>query len=162
MDIDCEGWSKILKVFPDMDFSAELEEKPELSSYLRNAINSKALEMQNPEEHKDCPKLDNDFSRHIMLNGLPLCDAAKAQKLVALIIKLFAKRNFTVAEESIEMNFGADGMTTGQCFITLKTDEQAKIAAAFFNGHKLDSKHTFSACTFPDFDKIMAYEDSSA
>lgn len=82
--------------------------------------------------------------------------------MVALIIKLFAKRTFTVGEESIEMNFGEDGMTTGQCFIALKTDEQAKIAAALFNGHKLDSKHTFSACTFPDFDKIMAYEDAAS
>lgn len=45
MDIDCEGWSKILKVFPDMDFSTELQDKPELATYLRNAINSKALEM---------------------------------------------------------------------------------------------------------------------
>jgi hypothetical protein len=44
----------------------------------------------------------------------------------------------------------------------LKNDEQAKVAAALFNGHALDKKHTFSACTFPDFNQIMAYEDKSA
>jgi len=44
----------------------------------------------------------------------------------------------------------------------LKSDEQAKIAAALFNGHALDKKHTFSSCTFPDFAKIMAYEDKSS
>ena len=43
----------------------------------------------------------------------------------------------------------------------MNTDEQAKIAAAYFNGHKLDNKHTFSACTFPDFHKIMGIEDKS-
>ena len=42
----------------------------------------------------------------------------------------------------------------------MKTDEQAKIASALFNGVKLGAtKHIFSACTFPDFDKIMAYEE---
>ena len=57
------------------------------------------------------------------------------------------------------MNYGPDGMTTGQCFILMKNEDQAKIAATLFNGHKLDSKHTFSACTFPEFEKIMAVEE---
>ena len=47
-------------------------------------------------------------------------------------------------------------MSTGQAFILMKTEDQAKIAAACFNGHELDKKHTFSSCTFPDFHKIMA------
>ena len=37
----------------------------------------------------------------------------------------------------------------------MPSDEKAKIAAAIVNGHKLDKKHTFSACTFPDYTKIM-------
>ena len=41
-DIECEGWSKILKVFPDMDFQDVLKDQPELSKYLREAINKKA------------------------------------------------------------------------------------------------------------------------
>jgi len=41
----------------------------------------------------------------------------------------------------------------------MKNEEQAKIAAALFNGHKLDAKHTFSSCTLPEFDKIMAIEE---
>jgi hypothetical protein len=43
----------------------------------------------------------------------------------------------------------------------MKNDEQAKIASAMFNGHALDKKHTFAACTLPDFEKIMSYQDSS-
>ena len=34
-----ESWAKILEVFPDMDFTSELEENPELSKYLRGSIN---------------------------------------------------------------------------------------------------------------------------
>ena len=50
MDIECEGWNKILKVFPDMDFTQELADKPELSKYMRGALNSKSLGLENPLE----------------------------------------------------------------------------------------------------------------
>lgn len=162
MDIECEGWAKILKVFPDMDFSAELEANPDLTKYLRDSINTLAQEAEDPMQDKECPKLDNDFSRHILMNGLPKCDEKKAAKLIGLLIKLFSKRNIIIAEDDIEMSWDENKVTTGQAFIVMKNEEQAKIAAALFNGHKLDSKHTFSACTFPDFDKIMAIEDKSA
>ena len=161
MDIECEGWARILKVFPNMDFTQDLKDTPELAKYLKNAINTKSLDMEIPEEAKESPKLDNDFSKWIILNGLPKCDEAKSKKLAQLLIKLFAKKNFNVLEENIEMNFAEDGMTTGQAFVQMKNDEQAKIASALFNGHALDKKHTFSSCTFPDFDKIMAFDEPS-
>jgi len=44
----------------------------------------------------------------------------------------------------------------------MNTDEQAKIAALKFNGYRLDAKHTFSACTFPDFHKIMEIKEPEA
>ena len=160
MDIESEGWSKILQIFPEMDFNKEVEEKPELGKYLRGAINIKSLGIEDPFTLSGAPKLDTDFSKILVLNGLPLCDQKKAEKLKALLIKLFGKRNFTITEESITMNFNEEGTkTTGQTFIKMRNEEQAKIAAAVFNGHKLDSKHTFSSCTLPEFDKIMAIEE---
>ena len=159
MDIDCEGWARILKVFPEMDFTDVLSESPELAPFIKDAINKKALDMEDPEQDKNLPKLDNDFSKIILLNGLPVCDEKKAEKLTQLLIKLFAKRNFTITEKDIDMMQDAEMNTTGQAFITLKNDEQAKIASALFNGFALDKKHTFSSCTVPDFDKIMAYVD---
>ena len=92
------------------------------------------------------------------MNGLPKCDEKKTGKLVALLVKLFAKRSYEVTEDAIEFNWDTTvdpKMSTGQAFVTMKSDEQAKIAAALFNGHALDKKHTISACTFPDFTKIM-------
>lgn len=38
----------------------------------------------------------------------------------------------------------------------MNNEEQAKIAAAQFNGHAIDKKHTISSCTIPDYEKIMA------
>ena len=155
MDLECEGWRKTLEVFPDMDFIKELEEKPELSKFLKGAINLKSLNLENPLERLDCPKLDSDFSKFIVMTGLPICDEAKSVKLKALLVKLFSKHNFEISDEVIDMPFNDEGKTSGQAFIKLNTEEQAKISASIFNGHKLDAKHTFSSSTFPDFEKMM-------
>mmetsp|Transcript_216 Transcript_216/g.392 ORF Transcript_216/g.392 Transcript_216/m.392 type:complete len:732 (+) Transcript_216:22-2217(+) len=158
MNLDCEGWTKIVEIFPEMDFSKELEEKPELSKYLRGSINQLSTLVEPPLSLKEAPELDSDFSKYIVINGLPLCDEKKAQKLIMLIIKLFGKKKFNVSEENIVFNYSEkEGVkqTTGQAFIKLDTEEKAKIAAVQFNGYQLDKKHTFSVCTFNDFDKIM-------
>ena len=80
-DFNSEGWSKILEVFPDIDFTKELEEKPELSKYLAGSINQNSMKLDNPLDLPECPILDEDFSKYILLNGLPKCDEAKAAKL---------------------------------------------------------------------------------
>ena len=141
MDIECEGWNKILEIYPDMDFSKELQEKPELQKYMRGAINQKSLGLTNPLKSKEAPVLDNDFSKFVLLNGLPKVNEEKAEKLKKLIVKLFKKKsNFEIGEEKVEIKFDtADPpISTGQCFVEMKNEEQAKISAAQFNGHKLD------------------------
>lgn len=133
MDIECEGWTRILETFPEMDFTAELEEKPELAKYMRAAINSKSVGIDDPQTLKDAPKLDDDFSKFILLNGLPKVDEKKGEKLKALLIKLFSKKgNFTLTEDKLDLKFddAEPKMGTGQCFVQMNTDEQAKIAAA--------------------------------
>ena len=112
-----------------MNFTQELEDMPEIAPYLRDAINNKYQDMQDPEEDPKLPKLDNDFSKIMLLNGLPKCDRKKSEKLQALIIKLFSKKGIEITEENIEQNRDEEDMTTGQCFITLKSEEQARIAA---------------------------------
>lgn len=115
MDLECEGWSRILDIFPDMDFTEELNETPELAKYLKSAINAKSMGIDKPSDLPDRPKLDEDFSKFIVLNGLPKCDTKKSEKLTALMIKLFGKKNFVVEESSIQHNFddAEPPMTTG-------------------------------------------------
>ena len=160
MDLECEGWNRILEIYKDMDFTKEMEERPELIKYLRGAINQKATGLEDPLKLKEAPVLDDDFSKYILINGIPVCDTKKADKLLALLVKLFAKKKFTITQEDITLNFTEkDGVkeTTGQAFVKLDSEEKAKISAAQLNGFQLDKKHTFSVCTFNDFDKIMEY-----
>lgn len=126
MDIDCEGWAAILQIFPDMDFTKEREEIQNLEKYLVPAINANSVGIENPLDSPDCPQLDNDFSKMVLLNGLPICDPKKAEKLLKLLIKIADKSNLKLSEENIEFNFegeGDDKMTTGQAYLTLPSDE---------------------------------------
>ena len=98
MEHDCEGWAKIIEIFPDMDFTEEINANPELSQYLRGAINANSMNIEHPLSLKEAPKLDEDFSKFMILNGLPTCDTPeKVGKLIALIIKLFSKQKPPVA-----------------------------------------------------------------
>jgi hypothetical protein len=67
----------------------------------------------------DRPKLDDDFSKFIVINGLPKCDAKKSEKLNALLVKLFGKKNFIIDDTAIEFNWddAEPAMTTGQAFV---------------------------------------------
>ena len=126
------------------------------------------MNIEHPLTLKECPNLDEDFSKYMLLNGLPTCDSTdKVGKLIKLIIKLFSKQNIAISEEDIELTYEDCGVkTAGQAFIQLKTEEQAKISAGSLNGYQLDKKRTFSAMTFPDYQKLlkqidMAQEDKT-
>ena len=115
-----DAWMRIKEIFPDMDFTEELQDKPELQKYIKDAINKNATDLQNPLEEKEAPKLDTDFSKYIILNGLPVCDEAKCVKFSKLLIKIFAKQKVEITEEDIEYNWEGEAeerKTTGQAFI---------------------------------------------
>lgn len=144
-----------------MDFTEECDKNPALKDFIVGAINTNSVGLENPLDQPECPKLDSDFSKMVMLNGLPICAKEKIEKLkTKFIMKKALAYKINLTEEQIEIAFEDDDdtkNTTGQAYLTLDSDEQAKITALIFNQLKLDSKHTFSACTFPDFYKIMAY-----
>lgn len=106
---------------------------------------------------KEAPKLDDDFSKYIILNGIPKCDEKKLEKLnQKVLMKLLSKAGSPIEESAIEhMWDDAHEKTVGCCFINFKNEEMAKIAAMKLNGHELDKKHTFSSCTLPDYNKII-------
>jgi len=108
----------------------------------------------------DAPKLDNDFSKYFVINNLPKCNDAKSKKLIELLVKLYAKKNFNVEESRITMPFNAEGMTEGVAFVLTNSEEQAKLGAAIINNHPLDKNHMLSACQINDFEKIMLISDS--
>ena len=52
---------------------------------------------------KEAPKLDDDFSKYIILNGIPKCDDKKLEKLnQKVLMKLLSKAGSPVEESAIE------------------------------------------------------------
>lgn len=45
--------------------------------------------IEDPRKKNDAPKLNEDFSKYFVINGLPICDAEKSKKLIVLLIKLY-------------------------------------------------------------------------
>lgn len=73
---------------------------------MRSALNSKSLGLQNPLMLGSAPVLDNDFSKFVLLNGLPKVNEEKSEKLKKLIVKLFKKKsNIEITEDKVEMKF---------------------------------------------------------
>lgn len=109
-------------------------------------------------ELEECPKLDSDFSKYIVLNGLPKAKPDKLQKLNEILLKILnEKLGCNVTEQMIDHSFDETGeKTTGTVFLQLKTESEAKITAQQLNDWKLSAKNTISCTTFPEYEKILA------
>jgi hypothetical protein len=53
------------------------------------------------------------------------------------------------------MPLNDQGMTDGVAFILASSEEQAKYAAAIFNGYQLDKNHLLAASQINDFERSM-------
>lgn len=80
-------------------------------------------QIDNPRLRPDAPKLDDDFSKYFVINNLPKCNEAKSKKLIELLVKLYAKKNFNVEESRITMPFNDEGMTEGVAFVLTNSEE---------------------------------------
>lgn len=156
--IETEGLRKLRALFPEINFDEEIKQNPELADYLRSAIVSNQ-NVDDPRTKPEAPKLNEDFSKYFVVNNLPKCDDAKAQKLKALLVKLLDKKNITISDADITMPFQGD-TTEGVAFILCKDEEQAKFGAAVLNNYKLDKNHLLAACQINDFEKIMQINDN--
>ena len=102
--IQCDELGRLRQLFPDMDFTEDLTEKPHLGQYLQNQIKFEAARQTDPLLNANAPKLDEDFSNYFVINNLPKCEEKKVAKLKDLIIKASGKQNLTVKEENIDIS----------------------------------------------------------
>jgi hypothetical protein len=123
---ESDPYQRLVQYFPELKFDKDIEGKEELADYIRAACAHNVNLVDNPRTRADAPKLDEDFSKYILINNLPKCDAEKAKKLTQLLIKVYQKKNFNIDESSITMPLNESGMTDGVAFILASSEEQAK------------------------------------
>jgi hypothetical protein len=68
-------------MFAEINFDEELLENPELADYIRHACANNANIVDDPRKRQDAPRLNEDFSKYLIINNLPKCDDAKSKKL---------------------------------------------------------------------------------
>jgi len=116
--------------------------------------------LTDPQQKSDAPKFDDDFSNFFVINGFPKVDESKIKKFYDLILKTLEKRSYYIDSDKITIPISAEtGKTEGVAFVKMSSEEQARIGASTFDGYELTKKIIFTACTMPEFEKIMQTED---
>jgi translation initiation factor 3 subunit B len=104
------------------------------------------------------PQLDTSMKHAIIVDGLPVVEATKRDKLLNVVRKFFSQVG-TIIENGLEMPFGEDGKSLGFAFIEFSSETEASAAIQKANGYKLDKSHTFVVNSFEAHAKYVAVPD---
>lgn len=151
-----DEFQKLKKLYPKLDFSADILKTPEIVDYLRQVIVKESMQATDSLLRPDAPKLDDDLSMYFLINNLPKCKEDKVSKLVALIIKTLTQKGLKIEETDVDIPLNpATQETDGVAFVKMANEEQARFGAAIFDGFKLTKNNIFASCLLPDFEKVM-------
>ncbi len=111
-------------------------------------------------EAKYAVKVDEDFSNILIIDGLPVVDAAKEEKLVAVLKKkFFGPANAELAPSGVFIPKGTDGMSRGYGFFEFVSLVNADAAYSAVHGVRLDKSHQLYAIRFGDFDRLVNMDE---
>ncbi|KAI9472227.1 MAG: eukaryotic translation initiation factor eIF2A-domain-containing protein [Benjaminiella poitrasii] len=100
---------------------------------------------------------ENDFDTIVVVDGAPIVDEAKEEKLLTVLSKLFTKGAGEIKENGIWMpmtpNDEGKKTSSGYLFIDFQSPESAHTAVKNLDGHKLSKTVTLSVNKFTDVEK---------
>ncbi|KAJ3040110.1 Translation initiation factor 3 subunit b [Rhizophlyctis rosea] len=102
---------------------------------------------------------NDSYDNIVIVDGTPIVGESKAERLLAVIRKIF-KNIGEIRDNGIYMpRDAATGQSKGFMFIEFATPEQAALAVKQANNHKMDSKHTLSVFKFNDIERFASMPD---
>ncbi|KAI8641473.1 eukaryotic translation initiation factor eIF2A-domain-containing protein [Parasitella parasitica] len=100
---------------------------------------------------------ESDFDTIVVVDGAPIVDEAKEEKLMTVLTKLFTKNAGDIKENGIWMpmtpNNDGKKASSGYLFIDFESPESAHAAVKKLDGHKLSKNVTLSVNKFTDVEK---------
>lgn len=108
-----------------------------------------------PDLLKLQPKESDGVDSVIIVDGIPVVDSSRFEKLKSVVRKIYQKYGKIVTEH---YPVDGDGNTKGYMFLEFSRHQDAVEAVKSTNGYKLDKKNTFTVNLFSDFEK---YENIS-
>ena len=109
-----------------------------------------------PDIMKQRPKESDGVESVVVVDGVPVVDENRVEKLKNVVRKIYGKFGRLVNEH---YPTDEEGKTKGYIFLEFSSKDNAVEAVKSTNNYKLDKTHTFQVNLFSDFDKFAAIPD---
>ncbi|TFY80481.1 hypothetical protein EWM64_g3531 [Hericium alpestre] len=104
---------------------------------------------------------EEGFDNILVVDGVPVVDKSKLDKLLAKAAKEFTRKGASIKPDDMTVPWDdAAGKSKGFIFIEFRTPDEATFALNEMNGHPFDSKHTFRVNRFMDIEKYADIDET--
>ncbi|KAI0264241.1 translation initiation factor eIF-3b [Gloeopeniophorella convolvens] len=112
-------------------------------------------------EEKYRVRLEEGFDNILVIDGIPVIDKSKLEKLLAKIAKEFTRKGAAIKPDDVSMPWNdKTGKSHGYAFIEFRNADAATYALNELNGHPFDAKHTFLVNRFTDIEKFADLDET--
>ncbi|KAJ7783901.1 eukaryotic translation initiation factor eIF2A-domain-containing protein [Mycena maculata] len=112
-------------------------------------------------EEKYQVQYDDGFDNLLVVDGVPVIDKSKVDKLLARICKEFSRKGLSIKPDDITMPWDeTTGKNRGFIFVEFKTVADADIALAAMHNHPFDAKHQFKVNRFTDIERYEKLDET--
>ncbi|KAG6863961.1 hypothetical protein C0993_009756, partial [Termitomyces sp. T159_Od127] len=112
-------------------------------------------------EEKYKVQYDDGFDTTLVVDGVPVIDESKRERLLNKFCKEFGRKGVTIKPEDVYLPWNdATGKSKGYAFVDFRTVDDANLALTAVNNHPFDSKHTFKLNRFTDIPGYANMDES--
>ncbi|KAF5336959.1 hypothetical protein D9611_003273 [Ephemerocybe angulata] len=106
-------------------------------------------------------QFDDGLENIIVVDGVPVIDPSKADRLLTKIAKEFTKKGISVKVDDIFIPWDEKtGKSKGYVFVEFRNVDDAILAVAAMDKHPFDAKHTFKVNHFTDVEKFAELDET--
>ncbi|KAJ6519931.1 hypothetical protein C8R45DRAFT_953296 [Mycena sanguinolenta] len=104
---------------------------------------------------------DDSFDNMLVVDGIPVIDKSKLEKLLAKICKEFSRKGVPIKPEDVFMPWDdTTGKSQGFMFVEFKNVDSANLALAAMDNHPFDAKHHFKVNKFTDIERYEKMDET--
>ncbi|RDB28912.1 Eukaryotic translation initiation factor 3 subunit B [Hypsizygus marmoreus] len=112
-------------------------------------------------EEKYKVQFDEGFDNTLVVDGVPIIDKSKLERLLAKITKEFSRKGVAIKPDDIFMPWDdTTGKSKGYIFVDFRNADDAGLALAALHNHPFDSKHQFKVNRFTDIEAFANLDES--
>ncbi|KAI0737736.1 translation initiation factor eIF-3b [Daedaleopsis nitida] len=104
---------------------------------------------------------DEGLDNILIVDGVPVIDKSKLEKLLQKISKDFSRKGCPIKPENMTVPWNdSNGKSKGFLFMEFKNADDASRALTMMNGHPFDAKHVFFINRFTDFERYLKLDET--